>query len=98
MPTKFPQHDLDLGPASASDKHFLIEKVSVAKALGSYSFGFKSASLARSARRRIYHIITQMSEYDQKLMKMVEFQLKGRMIAIIPKTMLSTSITEENAG
>jgi hypothetical protein len=83
-----------LDPALASDKQFLIARVAEAKASGGYTFGFKNSSQARSARRRMYYIISQIADHDRKVFDEVEFKLKGRMIAIIPKLTLSSIIQE----
>lgn len=86
----------DLDPALASDKRLLILCVDKALATGGYSFSFRTSSAARKARRRIYHVIGQLSSLDSKRMERVVFRLKGRMIVIDPKEILSSAITQES--
>jgi hypothetical protein len=84
-----------IDPALASDKKFLLEKLPEARLAGGYVFAFGSSSLARSARRRLYYVISKMAEYERGLFDQFEFKLKGRMIVLVPKSTLSSSMATE---
>lgn len=82
-------------PIFEKDKRFLLQSIDRALASGGLTIGCRSASEARTIRRRMYYIAQQLVVFDRQKVNQVEFKLSGRMIAILPKKMLSSVVTSE---